>query len=126
MDPSVNCDDFIPVKRKVRRSVNNRNCHTIKRTPINMNDLFNSARYNKAEQLRKYIKLGVDVNTKDRDGSTPLHLASYHGHPQIVKLLLESGADTQVRAHKWGNRTPIEEAEYKNNKEVIEVYNNHK
>ena len=28
-----------------------------------------------------------------QDGATPLHFASFHGHPEVVKLLLKAGAD---------------------------------
>ena len=47
------------------------------------------------------LKLNVDINSRNRTGSTPLHLASegdYWGaHLDFVRLLLDHGADTQAR-----------------------------
>lgn len=39
------------------------------------------------------------VNCRDLEGrhSTPLHFASGYNHPEVVKLLLDAGADTQAR-----------------------------
>ena len=34
----------------------------------------------------------VDVNERDRDGYTPLHVALSHGHADCAKALLEAGA----------------------------------
>ena len=34
-----------------------------------------------------------DVNARSAQGYTPLHVAAWHGHLSIVKLLLDSGAD---------------------------------
>lgn len=36
----------------------------------------------------KLIEYGVDINSKDNDGSTPLHYAAYHGNTHVVGLLI--------------------------------------
>jgi ankyrin repeat protein len=36
---------------------------------------------------------GVDVNSKDRAGMTPLHEAAWHGHSEICKVLMSKGMD---------------------------------
>ena len=36
----------------------------------------------------KKVLTSTNINIKDRDGQTPLHIASYEGRVQVVKLLL--------------------------------------
>ncbi len=48
---------------------------------------------NDVEAARILIDSGVQVNLKGDMGSTPLHNAVEHSDLQIVKLLLEAGAD---------------------------------
>lgn len=46
------------------------------------------------ELIRKVITKGkVDVNARDANGTTPLHLAAYHNFEEQVELLLEFQAD---------------------------------
>lgn len=45
------------------------------------------------EQLEEMLSSGVDVNTGDYDNRTALHLASGEGHVDIVKILLQRGAN---------------------------------
>lgn len=47
-------------------------------------------------QVKKLLNEGVDVNIKDKDGSTALIWASSHGNKQIVKMLLEIGAYVDI------------------------------
>lgn len=39
----------------------------------------------------------VEVNVQNKLGDTPLHNASWKGHAEIVEMLLEKGADTNIR-----------------------------
>ncbi|XP_066549225.1 fibronectin type 3 and ankyrin repeat domains 1 protein [Amia ocellicauda] len=43
------------------------------------------------------VKAGADVNTRDRDGKTPLMVAALNDHEALVRLLLEKGADPLVK-----------------------------
>jgi ankyrin repeat protein len=46
---------------------------------------------------RLLLERGADVNSRaDDDGCTPLHRASQHGALEIVRLLLEHGADAEA------------------------------
>ena len=42
------------------------------------------------------VKHGADVNSRDAEGFTPLHVAAIHGKIQIVKKLLDLGADDNL------------------------------
>ncbi|XP_063048102.1 fibronectin type 3 and ankyrin repeat domains protein 1-like [Engraulis encrasicolus] len=43
------------------------------------------------------ISAGADVNARDKDGKTPLMVAVLNNHVELVKLLLENGADYHVK-----------------------------
>ena len=43
------------------------------------------------------IKAGADVNAQDNYDWTPLHYASALNFPQVVKLLVDNGADLEAR-----------------------------
>jgi ankyrin repeat protein len=49
------------------------------------------------EAARILVVHGIKVNQKGEEAYTPLHVACLHGHKDIVRLLLESGADTFAR-----------------------------
>ena len=60
------------------------------------------------DRLKQLITLGADIVSSDADLRTPLHLASAEAHLDIVRLLLENGAD--VNARDCYNGTPLEDA----------------
>ncbi len=37
------------------------------------------------------------MNAKDESGDTPLHLASLYGHEEVAGLLVEAGADPNIK-----------------------------
>ncbi|EGY21248.1 uncharacterized protein VDAG_02772 [Verticillium dahliae VdLs.17] len=60
---------------------------------------------------RYLLQRGANVNAKDLEGTTPLHLATWRGNSAVVKLLLKSGAD--VEARNRGDVKPIDHANKK-------------
>ena len=57
------------------------------------------------EIVRLLIEQGADVTAKDKNLSTPLHLASSAGIPESVQLLIGRGAD--INAEDMSRRTPL-------------------
>jgi ankyrin repeat protein len=45
---------------------------------------------------RLLLQRGANVNERDKDNATPLHLASYYKNHEIVRVLLDHGADTTM------------------------------
>jgi len=56
-------------------------------------DLMNAVRSNDAAGVKKLIEQGVNVSELDANRDAPLVMAAYLGHSEIVRLLLEAGAD---------------------------------
>ncbi|XP_004504203.1 integrin-linked protein kinase 1-like [Cicer arietinum] len=59
---------------------------------------------------------GIDVNSIDLDGRTPLHIAACEGHVDVAKLLLSRKANLDAR-DRWGS-TAAADAKYYGNTEV--------
>ena len=49
------------------------------------------------ETVQLLVNHGSSVQMRNKDGQTTLHLASLHGYPSIVALLLKLGADVDTR-----------------------------
>jgi uncharacterized protein len=58
-----------------------------------MSALMKAVRQNDADRVRALIAQGVNVSDPDANGDAPLVMAAYEGHTDIVRLLLEAGAD---------------------------------
>ncbi|WP_432383721.1 ankyrin repeat domain-containing protein [Duganella sp. P38] len=48
--------------------------------------------------IRIHIDRGDDLNARDSNGLTPLMLSAARNKPAICKLLLDAGADDQLKA----------------------------
>ena len=58
--------------------------------------------------VRLLVAYGAQVNVAQRGGWTPLHQAADHGYQELVKFLLEVGADRSLKS--TDGRTPREMA----------------
>jgi ankyrin repeat protein len=58
-----------------------------------MTALMNAVNRSDAAAVNKLIAQGVNVSEADSKGDSPLIMAAYQGDTEIVRLLLEAGAD---------------------------------
>ena len=54
--------------------------------------MHHAAEYNILEIAELLIENGADVNAKDEDGDTPLHVAVYRNSVEVKELLKKHGA----------------------------------
>ncbi|XP_038622422.1 oxysterol-binding protein-related protein 1 isoform X1 [Tachyglossus aculeatus] len=89
--------------------------------------LLHDARNGKTEEVRQLLEtverkeVVADINCKGRSksnlGWTPLHLACYFGHGQVVQDLLKAGAEVNV-LNDMGD-TPLHRAAFTGRKELV-------
>jgi ankyrin repeat protein len=75
-----------------------------------------------AEVARALLDAGAEVNVQDADGVTPLMRAARRGKPDLVRLLLDSGALAATRSGSGHSATDFATAKiafYKQNKAVL-------
>jgi len=70
----------------------------------NLSPLSWSTMMGHAEAAELLIKLGANVNVRQEDGGTPLHIAVTLGRVELTKLLIDNGAD--VNAKNRGGAKP--------------------
>ena len=61
------------------------------------------------EAIALAIELGLDVNTATDRGETALHGATRHAAHDVIRFLLDQGADIEART--WADQTPLRIAE---------------
>ncbi|KAG2684914.1 hypothetical protein I3760_10G097800 [Carya illinoinensis] len=74
------------------------------------------------EGIRELLDSGVDVNFKDIDYRTALHVSACQGFTDLVALLLDRGAEVDPK-DRWGS-TPLADAIYYKNQDVINLLEN--
>ncbi len=61
---------------------------------------FAAAKTGNEEVINEFLKYGFPVDVRNKDGYTPLMMAAYYGHQNIVATLIGKGADRCARDNK--------------------------
>ncbi|XP_016570583.1 integrin-linked protein kinase 1 isoform X1 [Capsicum annuum] len=64
--------------------------------------LMYSANEGDIEGIKEILECGTDVNFRDIDKRTALHVAACHGSSDVVQLLLDNGAEGDPK-DRWGS-----------------------
>ena len=59
-------------------------------------DFWNAVNEGNVDQVNKMIKLGLDINKPDDDGTTPLLVATIYDHLNVVEALLNEGVNMET------------------------------
>ncbi|KAJ4977464.1 hypothetical protein NE237_002570 [Protea cynaroides] len=79
----------------------------------------------KIDTVYDLIRQGVDMNSTDADGRTALHVAVCRGHPEMVKILLQGGANVnKLDAMGWTPKALAKQQGQKNIYDLLQCYDN--
>ena len=70
--------------------------------------------------VRDLITLGANLEWQDNVGFTALHVCAFNNHPEIARILLDAGADLNMRESYYG-LTALHECAYWNRPEIARI-----
>ncbi|KPP74863.1 hypothetical protein Z043_105939 [Scleropages formosus] len=70
--------------------------------------------------LRRFALSSMDMEQRDYDSRTALHVAAAEGHTEVVRFLLEACKVNPVPRDRWGN-TPMDEAVHFGHHDVVTI-----
>ncbi|WP_163103231.1 ankyrin repeat domain-containing protein [Peribacillus alkalitolerans] len=74
------------------------------REEIDMTEkLIQAAELKETETIKRLIKEGVDINTKDSEGRTATMIATYNNDVETAKVLINAGADINIQDNMKNN-----------------------
>ena len=92
--------------------------------PAFCDEIHEAAKAGDLEKVRTLLRANPDlVFSKDDDGETPLTLAAYEGHKDMVEFLLVHKAE--VNAEDIKGQTPLHQAAKYGHKDVVKLLRQH-
>ena len=82
-------------------------------------DIWIAAKKGNLAAVKAFLEKGINVNTPDSGGTTPLSMTALAGEAETAKFLISKGADVNVQ-HKDG-ATPLHLAAFFGETEVVEL-----
>ncbi|XP_027754010.1 ankyrin repeat and SOCS box protein 3 [Empidonax traillii] len=79
-----------------------------------------SARHGALDCLRVLLEAGADLNDATTDATTPLFLAVENKHTEVVKFLLQHGANIEG-PHCWSGWNSLHQASFQGSTEIMEI-----
>ena len=86
-------------------------------------DIHDAAHSGNIEAVKKHLAAGADVNAIDHEGNTPLHHAVYNDQTEIIRLLIDKGAEVNGKrkaANHEKGVAPLHTATWRSTIETIE------
>ena len=82
-----------------------------------------AAKHGDVAALRQLLRSDPKlIETRDSDGSTPLHCATWKGHTEAAEFLVKAGADVNAQNENdhWGT-TPLHAAAHANQPKIAKL-----
>lgn len=70
------------------------------------------------EKLRLLLRYGAEIDTKNNSGRTPLHLAAAAGRTEVVRHMIQAGANLDTEPT---NHSALEQAAMEGHPEIVDV-----
>ena len=82
--------------------------------------LVDAARAGNLEAAKQHLAAGADVDFRNQEGLTALHMAAVKGHNKVAELLIAKGANVNTSGRLIGT-TPLDSAALLGHKEMVEL-----
>ena len=97
-------------------------CGTTQQVTVQAPDIsiHDAAKIGNIEAIKQHLVAGADVDFRNQQGFTPLHVAAQKGHNKVAELLIAKGANINTSGRLIGT-TPLDSAALLGHKEMVEL-----